>query len=150
MSAPSNLRGEFDMGKGRLTANPPNVPAPVGMYSHIARVDPNELLFLAGQVAVDENGETLAKGDAGAQTRIAYERVGAILADAGATYQDIVQVRTYLVGTENRQSYLDERQKLFEEIYADRVFPPNTLVFVEALFDPEMLVEIEVIAAIPE
>ena len=115
------------MGKGRLTANPPNVPPPVGMYSHIVRVDAKELLFLAGQVAVDENGEVLAKGDAGAQTRIAYEHVGAILADAGATYQDIVQVRTYLVGTENRQSYLDEREKLFGEIYADRVFPPNTL-----------------------
>ena len=71
------------MGKGRLTANPPNVPGPVGMYSHIARVDAGELLFLAGQVAVDENGEVLAKDDAGAQTRIAYERVGAILADAG-------------------------------------------------------------------
>ena len=115
------------MGKGRLTANPPNVPGPVGMYSHIARVDAKELLFLAGQVAVDENGEVLAKDDAGAQTRIAYERVGAILADAGATYQDIVQVRTYLVGTENRQSYLDEREKLFGEIYADRVFPRTRL-----------------------
>ncbi|MCY4527827.1 MAG: RidA family protein [Chloroflexi bacterium] len=138
------------MGKGRLTANPPNVPPPVGMYSHIARVDAKELLFLAGQVAVDENGEVLAKGDAGAQTRIAYEQVGAILADAGATYQDIVQVRTYLVGTENRQSYLDERERLFGEIYADRVFPPNALVFVDALFEPDMLVEIEVIAAIAQ
>ena len=64
------------MGKGRLTANPPNVPGPVGMYSHIVRVDAKELLFLAGQVAVDDNGEVLAKGDAGSQTRIAYERVG--------------------------------------------------------------------------
>ena len=99
---------------------------------------------------MDENGEVLAKGDAGAQTRIAYERVGAILADAGATYQDIVQVRTYLVGTENRQSYLDEREKLFGEIYADRVFPPNTFVFVQELFHPDMLVEIEVIAAIAQ
>ncbi len=135
------------MGKGRLTANPPNVPGPVGMYSHIARVDASELLFLAGQVAVDENGEVLAKGDAGGQARIAYERVGAILADAGATYQDIVQVRTYLVGTGNKQSYLDERENLFREIYADGVFPPNTFVFVEELFHPDMLVEIEVVAA---
>ena len=136
MCPPLELQGEFDMGKGRLTANPPNVPGPVGMYSHIARVDAKELLFLAGQVAVDDNGEVLAKGDAGAQTRIAYERVGAILADAGATYQDIVQVRTYLVGTENRQSYLDEREKLFGEIYADRSFSPEHVCVRPGTFPP--------------
>lgn len=137
------------MGIGRLTANPPNVPPPVGMYSHLVRVHAQELLFLAGQVAVDEQGGVLAKDDAGTQTRIIYERIGAILVDAGASYGDIVQVRTYLVGRENLPSYLAEREKLFGEIYADGVFPPNTLVFVEALFEPDMLVEVEVIAAIP-
>jgi enamine deaminase RidA (YjgF/YER057c/UK114 family) len=119
------------------------------MYSHLVRVEAKELLFLAGQVAVDADGNTVAKGDAGAQTRIAYEHIGGILADAGASYKDIVQVRTYLVGQENLQSYLDEREKLFNEIYADGVYPPNTLVFVAALFEPDMLVEVEIIAAIP-
>ena len=137
------------MGIGRITANPPNVPKPVAMYSHLVRVEARELLFLAGQVAVDAEGNTLAKGDAGAQTRIAYEHIGGILADAGASYKDIVQVRTYVVGQENLQSYLDEREKLFNQIYADGVYPPNTLVFVAALFEPDMLVEVEVIAAIP-
>lgn len=137
------------MGIGRLTANPPDVPDPVGMYSHIVRVEAKELLFLAGQVAVDADGNTLGKGDAGAQTLIAYEYIGNILADAGASYKDIVQVRTYIVGQENLPSYLDARKELFEKIYADGVYPPNTLVFVQALFEPDMLVEIEVIAAIP-
>jgi len=137
------------MGVGRLHANPPTVPKPVGMYSHLVRVEAEELLFLAGQVAVDESGNTLAKGDAAAQTRIAYEYIGLILSDAGASYRDIVQVRTYLVGQENLDPYLKERERLFTELYPDAVYPPNTLVFVSALFEPDMLVEIEVVAAKP-
>lgn len=137
------------MGIGRLTANPPDVPAPVGMYSHLVRVEAGELLFLAGQVAVDGEGNTIGKGDAGAQTRAAYLHIGRILASAGASYEDIVQVRTYLVGRENLQPYLDARKALFEEIYPDGAFPPNTLVFVEGLFEQDMLVEIEIVAAIP-
>ena len=137
------------MGIGRLTANPPTVPPPVGMYSHLARVSAGELLFLAGQVAVDDDGAVLAKGDAGEQTRIIYERIGAILQDVGATYQRIVQVRTYIVGRDNMPSYLAARERVFAEIYADGVYPPNTLTLVEGLFHPDMLIEVEVIAAIP-
>lgn len=135
---------------GRITTNPPDVPAPVGMYSHLVRVEARDILFLAGQVAVDGEGNTIGKGDAGAQTRAAYQHIGKILASAGASYEDIVQVHTYLVGRENLQPYLDARKDLFEEIYPECAFPPNTLVFVDGLFEEDMLVEIEVVAAIPK
>ena len=55
----------------------------------------------------------------------------------------------YVVGQENLESYLDGRAAVFTEIFPEGVGPPNTLVFVDALFEPEMLVEIEVVAALP-
>jgi enamine deaminase RidA (YjgF/YER057c/UK114 family) len=47
--------------------NPSSLPKPLGAYSHIARAKALELVFIAGQVAVNEGGELVGKGDFGAQ-----------------------------------------------------------------------------------
>ena len=130
-------------------SNPPSVHPPVGRYHHLARVRASEFLFLAGQIAIDEDGNFVGEGDAGAQTRQAYANIGKILEEAGAGFGHLVQINTYLVGQENLQSYLDGRADVFAEIFSEGVGPPNTLVFVDALFEPEMLVEIAVVAALP-
>ena len=130
-------------------SNPSSVHPPVGRYHHLARVEASELLFLAGQVAIDGDGNFVGEGDAGAQTRQAYANIGKILEEAGASFSDIVQINTYLVGQENLQSYLDGRAEVFDEIFPGGVGPPNTLLFVAGLFEEEMLVEIEIVAARP-
>jgi enamine deaminase RidA (YjgF/YER057c/UK114 family) len=122
---------------------------PVGRYAHLARVKAEELLFLAGQVSVDENGDVVGKGDAGAQTLKAYRNIGTILESAGASFANVVQLTTYVVGRESVQPYLDARTDLFAEIFPDGSYPPNTLLVISGLVDPDMLVEVMAVAALP-
>ena len=46
---------------------PEGLPAPLGQYSHVSRVRSEQLVFVAGQVAVDERGEIVGEGDFDAQ-----------------------------------------------------------------------------------
>lgn len=133
----------------RILTNPSGVHPPVGRYKHLARVRASEFLFLAGQVGLDEHGTIVGLGDAGIQTRQAYKNISAILENAGSSLNDIVQITTYIVGQENLQSYLDARTDLFTEVFPEGIGPPNTLVFIDALFEKEMLVEVAVVAAVP-
>ena len=133
----------------RVLANASGVSPPVGMYFHLARVKASEFLFLAGQVARDEGGNAVGKGGAGEQTRQAYENIGRILRSAGASYSNIVQVSTYVVGRASVQPYLDARTELFKEIYPDGDYPPNTLLVIDGLFAEDMLIEITAVAALP-
>ena len=133
----------------RLLSNPEGVHPPVGRYSHLARVKAGELLFLAGQVAVDENGDLVGKGDVGAQTRQTFQNIGTILESAGATFGNVVQVTTYLVGRESVQLYLDARTAIFDKAYPTGEHPPNTLLVISGLFDEEMLIEVAIVAALP-
>ena len=136
-------------GKGRSLSNPSDIHAPVGRYSHLAQIPSSELLFLAGQVAVDADGELVGKGDAGIQTVQAYRNIGSILESAGASYDNIVQLTTYVVGRHSVQPYLDARAELFEEIFPNGQYPPNTLLVIDGLVDEGMLVEVTAVAALP-
>ena len=133
----------------RTLTNPPGVHPPVGRYKHLARVRASEFLFLAGQVGLDKHGTIVGPGDTGSQTKQAYKNIATILENAGASLNDIVQITTYIVGQENLQSYLDARTELFAEVFPEGIGPPNTLVFIDALFEKEMLVEVAVVAAVP-
>ena len=138
------------MGKSQRTlSNPSGVHTPVGRYSHLARVKANEFLFLAGQVSVNESGEIVGKDDIGIQTQQAYKNVGRILESEGATFSNVVQVNTYLVGRDAIQPYLTARAVIFDEIYPTNEQPPNTLLIVNGLFEEEMLIEVAVVAALP-
>ncbi len=134
---------------GHILTNPSDVHAPVGKYSHLARVAPAELLFLAGQVAVDSEGNTVGVGDIAAQTRQTYENIGAILESAGASFGNVVQFTTYVVGQESVQPYLDARASVFEEVYPGGAYPPNTLLVISGLVSQEYLLEITTVAAEP-
>ncbi len=132
----------------KTLTNPKGVHPPVGRYSHVARVKATEMLYLAGQVAVDENGVLVGEGDAQAQTSQAYRNIGALLESEGASFDNVVQLTTYVVGRESVQPYLDGRTDVFAEIYPNGDYPPNTLLVIDGLVRPEMLVEVTAVAAI--
>ena len=115
----------------------------------MARVRAGELLFLAGQVAVDEKGALVGRGDAAAQTKQAYRNIGRVLQSAGASFDDIVQLTTYVVGRGSVQPYLDARTEVFAEIFPAADYPPNTLLVIDGLLDKEMLVEVTAVAVSP-
>jgi enamine deaminase RidA (YjgF/YER057c/UK114 family) len=127
--------------------NPEGVGAPFGAaFSHIARVDVGDgaMLFLAGQVAVDDAGEVIAPGDIVGQTERIFEIIGGLLAAHGASFTDVAHVKTFLVDLDDLPGYRSVRRRVFGEGPP----PASTTVAVSGLVLPGTLVEIEVIAVV--
>lgn len=112
-------------------------------YSHVAKV--GETIYLAGQVALDKEGNLVGKGDIKAQTNQVYANLQAILEELGGGLDCLVKLTTYLTDRSQLEGFRRARNRLFDES-----FPPNTLVFVAGLANPDFLVEIEAIAVLPE
>jgi enamine deaminase RidA (YjgF/YER057c/UK114 family) len=106
-----------------------------------------ELVIVAGQTGVDAAGRPV--GDAAAQTRQALANVGAVLAAAGCGWRDVVRLQTFLTRAEDVPAFMDARRAVFAEHFPDGGYPPNTLVIVSRLVQPELLVEIEAMAVRP-
>ena len=101
------------------------------------------ILYLAGQVAYDDNGNASHPGDFKAQARAALQAVKAQVEAGGGTMRDIVKVNTYLTDIRHRADYGPIRQ----EFFGDKM-PASTLVAVAALAHPDFLIEIEAVAVL--
>ena len=55
--------------------NPVTLPAPAGKYSHVSRVSAGELVFVAGQLALDAGGNLVGKGDIWAQVKGVFDNL---------------------------------------------------------------------------
>ncbi|MDP6550459.1 MAG: RidA family protein, partial [Dehalococcoidia bacterium] len=104
---------------------------------------------VAGQVPVDNAGNLVGAGDAAAQTRQVFQNLGQVLEGAGASFSDVVEFTTYLVGRESVQSFIRARTDIFPQIFPNADYPPNTLLVVAGLVREEFLVEIEAVAVLP-
>ena len=115
-------------------------------YSHVAVASGSRTIYIAGQVSIDEKGAVVGAGDLGAQTEQVMRNIGSCLSAAGAGYEHIVKITTYVVNytPENRAVIGKARTPFF----ADRPPPASTLVGVSALAAPEWLIEIEGIAVL--
>ena len=133
----------------RTVINPGVAHRPVGRYSHIFRVEAGELLFIAGQVALDREGKLVGKADAAAQTRQVFQNIGRLLESAGASFGNVVEFTTYLVGRESIQPFLDARTEVFSEAFPNGDYPPNTLLVISGLVSEDLLVEVSTVAALP-
>jgi enamine deaminase RidA (YjgF/YER057c/UK114 family) len=119
------------------------------MYSHVARMAPGELAFIAGQVAVDRAGATVGVGDLAAQVDQVFANIGAILKDLGADLEQVVQLTTYLTSAESIPAFMSARSALFPRLFPGGAYPPNTLLVIDRLVKPEFLIEVAAIARVP-
>ena len=120
----------------------------LGLYSHAAEVQPgSRLLFMGGRASVAADGSTVGPGDIGAQVRQAFSNLKQVLAAGGMDFSNVVLLTTFLVGEENIPGFYSSRAALFEDIYPEGQFPPNTLLIVTRLVHDDLLVEIQGIAA---
>jgi enamine deaminase RidA (YjgF/YER057c/UK114 family) len=104
------------------------------------------LVFLRGQVGQDlETSASVGVGDAAAQTDRAMANVRQLLEEAGARLEDVCKVTVYLTD-------IRYREEVYRTIggWLRGVFPVSTGLVVEALARPEWLVEIDVVAVIPD
>src|SRR5690348_1995807 len=76
--------------------NPGDMHKPRG-YTHAVAVEGGRTIFIAGQVALDQQGNLVGKGDLRAQADKALENVVTALAAAGASPGDVVKMNTYVV-----------------------------------------------------
>jgi enamine deaminase RidA (YjgF/YER057c/UK114 family) len=129
--------------------NPPGAPQPLGAYSNAVQVTPGRLLYIAGQVAVNSNGNAVGPGDVEAQTRQIFDNIGKILEGAGASFSNVVEFTTYVVGRESVQGFINARTEIFPRIFPQGDYPTNTLLVISGLVREEFLVEIKAIAGLP-
>jgi enamine deaminase RidA (YjgF/YER057c/UK114 family) len=125
---------------------PPTLPQPNG-YSHVATIGPGcRLVWTSGQVPIATDGTPAPVDDWEAQTRQAMHNVGAALAAAGATWDDVFKLTFYVVDT----SALAIVRAVRDEFINIERPPTSSLVQVAGLFRPDLLIEVEAVAAIAD
>lgn len=121
--------------------NPDSIAAPMGAYHHGVEIPEGaRITFVSGQVGVDADGNLPA--DFRAQADHAFANCQAVLEDNGLTMADVVKITQFLVRREDLDGYRAVRGK-----YLGEHRPCSTLLFVAGLADPQMLIEVEMVAA---
>ncbi|MCI0398935.1 MAG: RidA family protein [Chloroflexi bacterium] len=112
-------------------------------YSRAVRL--GNVVEVAGTTAVDENGAVVGPGDPYVQTHFILGKIERALQAAGARLEDVVRTRLFVTDI----SRWEEAGRAHGEFFR-AIKPAATMVEVRALISPELLVEIEVTAIIPE
>ena len=112
-----------------------------GSYSPGWEVSNGRMIHISGQIPWDENNQTVCKGDVAGQTRQVFANIEKVLADAGATLDDVIKITVFAADIRYRDEINRVRSETFKEPY-----PASTQVAVAALVDPEWMVEIEAVA----
>jgi 2-iminobutanoate/2-iminopropanoate deaminase len=120
---------------------PKALPKPAN-FSQGVEVAGSRMIFIAGIVAMDEAGTTVAPGDIKGQTRQVLANIETVLAEAGATRDNIVKITSFLSDLKNYPGFAEVRGEFFKPPY-----PASTAVQAQ-LLNAEWLVEIEAIAVV--
>ena len=102
-------------------------------------------VYVRGQVGTDFEGNLVGLGDPSAQTEQAMINVKQLLEEAGSDLSHIVKTTIYIIDPRYREAVYKEAGK-----WLKGVFPISTGLVVQALAQPEWLMEIDVIAVIPD
>jgi enamine deaminase RidA (YjgF/YER057c/UK114 family) len=124
--------------------NPEELPTPAS-YTQVIAATGSRLVFVAGQVADDAQGNLVGPADLAAQARQVFANVGRALAAAGAGPEQVAKITIYVV--HHRPEYLPDISEARMAVFGDHK-PADTLVGVEALAEPGYLIEVEAIAVV--
>lgn len=119
-------------------------------YHHIAVSDGPRQLHMAGQTARPPDGGSVAHLDLAAQISEALRRIGTGLAAVGGSFADVARLTFYVPNWDG--SKIDAFTRGIDDVVGDlsipRPWPPTTVIGVQALWDSDLLVEIEVTASL--
>jgi 2-iminobutanoate/2-iminopropanoate deaminase len=102
-----------------------------------------DLLVLSGQAAIDRSGQIVGEGDFDAQAKQVFENLAFVLEAGGSSLAKVVKVTIYLTDMANFPKIVELRERWFTPPY-----PADTIVEVNALALPELMIEIEAIAVV--
>jgi enamine deaminase RidA (YjgF/YER057c/UK114 family) len=102
-----------------------------------------DTVYVSGTVAWGEDGRLVGEGDVYVQAKQAIANIEKALIEAGASLNDVVRTRIYLIDI----SCLEEAARAHGEAFGE-IRPASSMVEVSALAEPQMLVEVEAIAVI--
>ena len=127
--------------------NPPELGAPPRSYSHaVTLAAPAKLVYVAGQISLGPDGQVIGKGDMRRQCEQVFENVSTVLRASGAGWSDVIKMNAYMVGMS------DENVAIFREVRSRYLAggqpPASTFVGVARLVNAELLIEVEVVAAL--
>ena len=124
--------------------NPETLSVPPG-YTHVVEVRGGRTVYISGQVPLDRAGNVVGIGDFAAQTTQVFENLKLALASVGATFDNVVKNNMYVTDMSNIQALREIRLK-----YYGKNAPASTLVQIGKLARPEFMIEIELIAVLPD
>jgi 2-iminobutanoate/2-iminopropanoate deaminase len=112
-----------------------------GRFSHVGEIGPNARLFhLAGQTGTAPDGRT--GKDIVEQAELVYRNIGTVLEQCGLDFSNLVKVTVFLINPEDADVWRETQKKHFGD-----VVPASTLLYISRLARPELLLEVEAIAA---
>ncbi|MGW9206550.1 RidA family protein [Embleya sp. NPDC055664] len=126
------------------------IPAPEGVapgrgYTNVV-IGTGRVVAISGQIALDEHGALVGKDDPGAQARQVFENLRRCLTAVGATFDDVIKLTYFLTDIADlpavraaRDAYIDPER-----------LPASSAMQVAALVRPDLLLEIEAFAVLPE
>lgn len=128
--------------------NPEGLPeAPT--HRQVSVATGSRMVFMAGQVAWDADGNTVGGGDLAAQVEQCYLNVATALAEVGGSFDDVAKLTVYVVDlTPDKLSLLVEGISRASEKLGVTPVPPLTGLGVSALAAPDLMVEVEAIAVL--
>jgi enamine deaminase RidA (YjgF/YER057c/UK114 family) len=124
-------------------SSPDGLPPTAG-YSHVAAVPGgSRLVFVSGQIAANADGTIVAPGDWEAQTRQVMRNIERALGAEDATWSDVVKLTFFVTDTSALATVRSVRDE-----FVDTTAPPaSSLVKVAGLVQPDLLIEVEAVAA---
>lgn len=121
------------------------MPKPFG-YTQVVEVRGGRTVYIAGQVALNREGQIVGEGDFEAQVRQTFENIRSGLEAVGMNFSHVIKLGLYLTDIAN----LATLRRVRDEFVNPGNPPASTLVQVVSLFRPEFLFEAEAIAVAPD
>jgi enamine deaminase RidA (YjgF/YER057c/UK114 family) len=126
--------------------NPDTLPNWAQAFTQVVVVPPGRTVYVAGQVAVDQDQHLVGAGDLGAQARHAFQNLATALAAAGATTADVVKLNIYVKNYQPADA--EAVGAALRQFFPHPQLPASTWLGVQSLAQAEFLIEVDAVAVV--
>jgi enamine deaminase RidA (YjgF/YER057c/UK114 family) len=129
--------------------NPEGLQQPVP-YAHVSISTGSRQVHIAGQIARDTDSNPVAPGDLAGQVGQVLRNTAVALAASGASFSDVVRLRFFVTQwtPDKIDDFMAGVESVAEELGLPSPMPPASLIGVDFLFEPDVLVELEAYAVL--